>query len=105
MCGTVLPWAWNLRHPSGTPRVKTGFTLIELLVVAAILTLLISMLIPSMAMARERARVSVCTKHYKFGKKGAMGIGRNTLYADWHIGFRQCVDGDDKITPAGPGAG
>ena len=29
--------------------------------------------------------------HYKFGNLGAMGIGRNFLYADWHIEFRKCT--------------
>ncbi len=24
-----------------------------------------------------------------------MGVGRNMLYADYHIAFRQCIDGQD----------
>ncbi len=29
--------------------------------------------------------------HYKFGNVGVMGVGRNILYADWHIDFRKCT--------------
>lgn len=44
-------------------RDRAGFTLIEILVVVAILALLISILIPSLARAREQSRRAVCASN------------------------------------------
>jgi len=46
-----------------TPR--SGFTLIEVLVVVAIIALLIAILLPSLAKARDQARVPVCLSNLK----------------------------------------
>ncbi len=57
-------------------RKKSGFTLIELLVVVAIIALLISILLPSLARARELAKRVVCMSNLK-------GIGNSChIYAN-----------------------
>ena len=49
---------------------RSGFTLIELLVVVSIIALLISILLPSMAKARELARRAVCATNLNNVGKG-----------------------------------
>lgn len=46
--------------PKMTKRATNGFTLIEILVVVAIIALLISILLPSLARAREQTRRTMC---------------------------------------------
>lgn len=46
-------------------RGPRGFTLVELLVVVAIITILISMMMPSLAGAREQARKALCMNHQR----------------------------------------
>ena len=44
---------------------KKGFTLIELLVVIAIIALLLSIIVPSLGMAKDKARVVLCKNNMK----------------------------------------
>lgn len=69
-------------------RARSGFTLIELLVVISIIALLIGILLPTLANARNAAQVSVCLSNQR-----QLGIGVQTYGIDF----------DDHI-PRGPHA-
>jgi len=73
---------------------KKGFTLIELLVVVAIIALLISILLPSLARAREIAKRAVCASNLR-GVGQAMKVYSNDN-ADWFpcTAFEDQASGD-----------
>lgn len=76
------------------PRGRSAFTLIELLVVVAIIALLISILLPSLARARELARRTVCAANLK-----GIGTGMYTYAGEnreeWPIERHTAAAGDE----------
>lgn len=63
------------------PNRQSGFTLIELLVVMAIISLLVSILLPSLTKARDLARQTVCFSNLKHIGLAVM------LYVDEYDGY------------------
>jgi prepilin-type N-terminal cleavage/methylation domain-containing protein/prepilin-type processing-associated H-X9-DG protein len=49
-----------MANPAAHHPIRTGFTLIELLVVITIMTVMISMLVPSLSKARSQAKKALC---------------------------------------------
>src|SRR3954469_11566984 len=72
-------------------RHSTAFTLIELLVVVSIIALLIAILLPSLARARENARLTVCGTRIR-----AWGHGFQMYAADYNGTLP--LDGSDGTT-------
>jgi prepilin-type N-terminal cleavage/methylation domain-containing protein/prepilin-type processing-associated H-X9-DG protein len=66
----------SLPHSNPNAARATAFTLIELLVVIAIIAILAAMLLPALARAKFRAKVTNCTSNYKqWGIMAAMYSG------------------------------
>jgi len=78
------------RPADGSPRT---FTLIELLVVIAIIGLLVAILLPTLSLAREEARVAKCLANLR--AIGQAGIGYLYTFEDlpWVLPWEYTVDG------------
>lgn len=68
----------RVQRKSNLPAAQRGFTLIELLVVMGIISVLASMLLPSLSQGKERARQATCLNNLR-----QMGISIK-LYIDDH---------------------
>lgn len=66
------------------PRLGGGFTLIELLVVIAVITLLVGILLPTMAGARQAARAVVCST-----RLSQLGLGLSQYLVDFRDNLPQ----------------
>jgi prepilin-type N-terminal cleavage/methylation domain-containing protein/prepilin-type processing-associated H-X9-DG protein len=85
-------------------RKQNAFTLIELLVVVAIIALLLSVIVPSLKLAKERAMDVICVsniKEYQLAMKLYCN-NNNDFFAngeDWI--FRGFINGSTEFPPAG----
>jgi prepilin-type N-terminal cleavage/methylation domain-containing protein len=69
--------------------MSPGFTLIEVLVVVAIIALLVAVLLPSLARAREQSRAAVCLSHLKQQGVGLSAYSAgNRAMLPWAGSFR-----------------
>ena len=66
-----------MKHGRRNPTDRRGFTLVELLVVIAIIALLISILLPSLAQAREQAKLMKCLANLRDVLNASVGYANS----------------------------
>ena len=64
---------------------RNGFTLIELMIVVAIIALLIAILLPSLARAREQAMQVACAANLNAFHKGMFYYAEDTGNGNGHL--------------------
>jgi prepilin-type N-terminal cleavage/methylation domain-containing protein len=98
----LMAWRLSARRTNAARRSRRGadrpgFTLIEVLVVVAIIALLVSILLPSLAQAREAARIVKCTSNLSNLPKAV------TAFAADHRGYAQLVGKEQEWRIIDPG--
>jgi prepilin-type N-terminal cleavage/methylation domain-containing protein/prepilin-type processing-associated H-X9-DG protein len=81
---------YKAHRPQSDRRCLYGFTLVELLVVISIIALLLSILLPSLKLAKDRAKEVVCASQLK---QWGVAFG---CYANDHRGLWPHCDGLDR---------
>jgi prepilin-type N-terminal cleavage/methylation domain-containing protein len=87
---------WTLKAGKRGRRAGRGFTLIEVLVVVAIIALLVAVLLPSLARAREMSRRGICA-----GRLHNMGVAVHSYARDNKGKIIQCHAQGYKADSAG----